>query len=166
MTPRRLETIIAGSRHPLVETLGIRSMELRWLEAGGDRIGTLTIGTRSTRRLPEHDLAQLAAAVAELSTALQTIRRSPRFLRSRSLEMARVGVLESEAASMRADGLRPRELTILRLYGEGHATDRIAELLVLSPHAVRTHVRNARRRLGVTSRAAALALLEDTDPVI
>ena len=165
MTPRRLETIIAGRRHPLVETLGIRSMELRWLEAGGDRIGTLTIGTRSKRRLPEYDLAQLDAAAAELGTALQTIRRSPRFLRSRSLEMARVGALE-EAVSTRADGLRPRELAILRLYREGHSTERIAELLVLSPHTVRTHVRNARRRLGVTSRAAALALLEDTDPVI
>ncbi|TML02992.1 MAG: helix-turn-helix transcriptional regulator, partial [Actinobacteria bacterium] len=58
------------------------------------------------------------------------------------------------------DGLRPRELAILRLYGEGLATREIAELLVLSAHTVRTHVRNALRRLGVSSRHEALALLE------
>jgi DNA-binding CsgD family transcriptional regulator len=54
-------------------------------------------------------------------------------------------------------------LAILRLYREGLGTDQIAELLVLSPHTVRTHVRNARRRLGVNSRREALELLEATD---
>jgi DNA-binding CsgD family transcriptional regulator len=34
---------------------------------------------------------------------------------------------------------------------------------VLSPHTVRTHVRNARRRLGVNSRNEALELLAATD---
>jgi DNA-binding CsgD family transcriptional regulator len=52
------------------------------------------------------------------------------------------------------------------LYGEKLRTDQIAELLVLSPHTVRTHVRNARPHLGVSSRAEALDLLmaADADP--
>jgi DNA-binding CsgD family transcriptional regulator len=166
ITPRRLEMIVEGSRHPLVETLGVNSIELRWLEARGDRIGTLTIGARSEQPLPDYDLAELDAAAAQLSAALKTIKRSPQFLRSRSLEMARASAPDEQAIPTRADGLRPRELAILRLYGEGHPTDRIAELLVLSPHTVRTHVRNARRRLGVSSRAAALDVLKATDPVI
>jgi DNA-binding CsgD family transcriptional regulator len=104
----------------------------------------------------------------QLGHALENIERSPQFLRSRSLEVARVNTDVGEAAQVRSADLRPRELAILRLYGEGLRTDQIAELLVLSPHTVRTHVRNARRHLGVSSRAEALDLLKaaDADPPI
>jgi DNA-binding CsgD family transcriptional regulator len=169
ITPRRLETMIEGSRHPLVGLRGLHWVEIRWLKTRDDRIGTLTIGARRERRLPDDDLALLDAVAAQLGNALETIERSSRFLRSRSLELGRVSTEEDQAAAeTRAKALRPRELAILRLYGEGLATDQIAELLVLSPHTVRTHVRNARRRLGVNSRADALDLLKITnaDPVI
>jgi len=80
--------------------------------------------------------------------------------------VARANADVGETARTRSTDLRPRELVILRLYGEGLRTDQIAELLVLSPHTVRTHVRNARRHLGVSSRAEALDLLKaaDADP--
>ena len=141
---------------------------MRWLEARDERIGILTIGARSKRRPPENDLTLLDAASVQLGNALEKIDRSPQFLRSRSLEVARVNADVGEAAQTRSTDLRPRELTILRLYGEGLRTDQVAELLVLSPHTVRTHVRNARRRLGVSSRAEALDLLKaaDADPFI
>ena len=42
-------------------------------------------------------------------------------------------------------------------------TDQIADLLVLSPHTIRTHVRNARHRLGVTSRREALDAINALD---
>jgi DNA-binding CsgD family transcriptional regulator len=168
ITPRRVQSLIEGSRHPLVGPLGLRWIEVRWLKSEADRIGSVTVGARSERRLPEDELALFDAAAAELSDALKTIERSPRFLRSRSLTMARVSAEEDQAKRISVNSLRPRELTILRLYGEGLGTDEIAELLVLSPHTVRTHVRNARERLGVGSRAEALDLLEatDTDPAI
>ena len=168
ITVSRLETMIAGSRHPLVGSGGLQWVEIRWLKTRDDRIGTLTIGARRERRLPEDDLALLDDVAAQLSSALKNTERSTRFLRRRSLELGRLGVEDGQPTATDATGLRPRELTILRLYGEGLATDQIAELLVLSPHTVRTHVRNARRRLGVTSRADALALLETTNagPVI
>jgi DNA-binding NarL/FixJ family response regulator len=165
---RRMEAMIEGSRHPLVGSLGLRWVEIRWVRDRDDRIGTVTVGARSERRLSDDDLALLDAAAAQLSSGLGTIERSPRFLRSRSLEMARVSAEEDEPGHVPVKGLRPRELAILRLYGEGLGTHQIAELLVLSGHTVRTHVRNALRRLGVNSRREALELLRasDADPII
>lgn len=160
---RRIKAMIEGSRHPLVGSLGLRWVEIRWVRDLDDRIGTFTVGARSERRLSDDDLVLLDAAVAQLSSGLETIERSPRFLRSRSLEMARVSAEEDEAGHVPVKGLRPRELAILRLYGEGLGTHQIAELLVLSAHTVRTHVRNALRRLGVSSRREALELLRATD---
>jgi DNA-binding NarL/FixJ family response regulator len=152
--------MIEGSPHPLVGSLGLRWVEIRWLRDRDDRIGILTVGGRSARRLSEDDVALLDAAAAQLSNGLERIERSPRFLRSRSLEMARASAEKYEARHARVNGLRPRELAVLRLYGEGLGTHQIAELLVLSAHTVRTHVRNALRRLGVSSRSEALELLE------
>jgi DNA-binding CsgD family transcriptional regulator len=160
---RRMEAMIEGSRHPLVGSLGLRWVEIRWVRDGDEQIGTVTVGARSDRRLSDDDLALLDAAAAQLSEGLAAMERSPPFLRSRSLEMARASAEEDEADSISVEGLRPRELAILRLYGEGLRTDQIAELLVLSAHTVRTHVRNALRRLGMRSRREALALLEGTD---
>jgi DNA-binding NarL/FixJ family response regulator len=77
--------------------------------------------------------------------------------------MARAIAERYEGRETRVEKLRPRELAILRLYGEGLGTHQIAELLVLSAHTVRTHVRNALRRLGVSSRREALELLTGTD---
>lgn len=165
LTRRRLETMIREGRHPLVVLAGVAWAETRLLAKRDDPIGTLTIGGHSSRPL-EDDLALVDILAAQLADALDGIERSVRFLRNRSLELTRVITEEDQAAEAGARGLRPRELAILRLYGEGLATEEIAELLVLSPHTIRTHVRNARRRLGVTSRADALALLRtvDVDP--
>ena len=155
--------MIEGGPHPLAGPLGLRRVEIRWLKGRDDRIGTLTIGARSERRLSEDDLALLEIAAAQLGTNLERIERTPRFLRSRSLELSRASGEEGEAAEALASRLRPRELAILRLYGEGLATHQIAELLVLSVHTVRTHVKNALRRLGVSSRNEAIDLLKHTD---
>ena len=166
ITIRRLETMIESGPPTALGSLGLHWVEVRWLGAQDKRIGILSIGARSKRRPHENDLTLLDAAAAQLGNALEKIERSPQFLRSRSLEMARVNGDVGEAAQTRSTDLRPRELAILRLYGEGLRTDQIAELLVLSPHTVRTHVRNARRHLGVSSRAEALDLLKaaDVDP--
>jgi DNA-binding NarL/FixJ family response regulator len=155
--------MIEGSRHPLVGPLGLRWVEIRWVTAQDERMGTVTVGARSERRLSEPDLALLEALASQLGSRLERIERGARFLRSRSLEMARSSAEEHEGREARVKGLRARELAILRLYGEGLATHQIAELLVLSAHTVRTHVRNALRRLGVSSRHEALELLAGTD---
>ena len=143
-------------------------MEIRWLRVRDDRIGVLTVGARSERRLRAEDVALLDATAVKLSYGLESVDRSPRFLRSRSRQLARLSADANEAPHALVNRLRPRELAILRLYADGFQTRQIAELLVLSPHTVRTHVRNALRRLGVSSRSEAVELLDRTnaDPVI
>ena len=164
---RRLESMI-DARRQLLGPLGLDWFEVRWLEAEDERIGILTIGGRSKRLPPKRHLTLLDSAAAQLANAMEKIERSPRFLRSRSLQVAAVNPDVTEVAQARSAELRPREHAILRLYGEGLRTDQVAELLVLSPHTVRTHVRNARRHLGVSSRAEALDLLKaaDADPFV
>lgn len=53
--------------------------------------------------------------------------------------------------------LTPRELDVLRLVAEGLSNGEIAERLVVSPHTVHRHVANARAKLQLPSRAAAVA---------
>lgn len=56
-------------------------------------------------------------------------------------------------------GLTDREAEVLRLVAEGLTDAQIGERLFLSPHTVHRHVANARAKLGVSSRAAAAALI-------
>jgi DNA-binding CsgD family transcriptional regulator len=53
--------------------------------------------------------------------------------------------------------LSARDREILALDASGLGDAEIAEQLVLSPHTVHRHVANVRRKLGQTSRAAAVA---------
>jgi DNA-binding CsgD family transcriptional regulator len=162
-TIRRLELISEGALHPLVRSLGLRWVEIRGLRVRDERIGALTVGARSDRRLSEDDLALLDVAAEQLGNALEMTDRSPGFLRNRSLEMARSSTEIDEIGKDGLADLRPRELAVLRLYAEGLDTRQIAELLVLSVHTVRTHVKNARRSLGVSSRGEALERLKAVD---
>ena len=58
------------------------------------------------------------------------------------------------------------ELAVLKLIVEGRDNDEIAEILVLSVHTVRTHLKNIYRKLGVHSRSdcvfAVLASADDS----
>jgi pimeloyl-ACP methyl ester carboxylesterase/DNA-binding CsgD family transcriptional regulator len=53
--------------------------------------------------------------------------------------------------------LTPRERDVLRLVAEGLTDQQIAGHLILSAHTIHRHVANVRRKLGVSSRAAAAA---------
>jgi ATP/maltotriose-dependent transcriptional regulator MalT len=53
--------------------------------------------------------------------------------------------------------LTPRELEVLRLVAQGLTNAEIAERLYLSPHTVHRHIANARTKLRLPSRAAAVA---------
>jgi len=62
-------------------------------------------------------------------------------------------------------GMRPvkspltaREWEVVDLLYEGRTTDEIADLLVLSTETVRSHIKNLMRKLGVRSRAEAVAV--------
>ena len=63
----------------------------------------------------------------------------------------------STSEESRAELLTEHERDVLRLVGRGLKDNEIAEQLVLSPHTVHRHVANIRRKLGSTSRSAAVA---------
>lgn len=54
--------------------------------------------------------------------------------------------------------LSRRERQILGLLSEGHSTDEVADELNLSAHTIRTHVKNAMRKLDASTRAHAVAI--------
>jgi DNA-binding NarL/FixJ family response regulator len=53
------------------------------------------------------------------------------------------------------DGLTAREVEVLHLVARGLTNDQVAELLVISPRTVNTHLTSIYGKIGVTSRAAA-----------
>jgi DNA-binding CsgD family transcriptional regulator len=54
--------------------------------------------------------------------------------------------------------LSERERTVLAELSRGSATEEIAEIMVLSPHTVRSHVKAAMRKLDARTRAHAVAI--------
>lgn len=61
-----------------------------------------------------------------------------------------------------AHALTERQTELMRLVADGYTNAEIASMLYLSPHTVRTHLMNIFERLGVTTRAAAVARLFST----
>jgi DNA-binding NarL/FixJ family response regulator len=101
-----------------------------------------------------------------------------------SVPRALIGALEGEAAisrrlSMRlverlrhapegTHGLRPvkspltaREWEVIDLLHEGHTTDQIAAILVLSTETIRSHVKHILRKLGASSRQEAVRIAQE-----
>jgi PAS domain S-box-containing protein len=54
--------------------------------------------------------------------------------------------------------LSPREREVLGLLARGLTGEQIAERLVLSPETIRTHIRNAREKLGASTRVEAVTM--------
>jgi DNA-binding NarL/FixJ family response regulator len=65
---------------------------------------------------------------------------------------------EAEDSIQRSDGLSGTEKRVLALVAAGFSTEDIAASLGVSPHTVRTHVRNLLRKLDAQSRAHAVAI--------
>lgn len=63
-----------------------------------------------------------------------------------------------EAIKLKLPMLSRREREILELVSRGMSTDEVAEELGLSAHTVRTHVKNAMRKLDASTRAHAVAI--------
>lgn len=82
-------------------------------------------------------LAGLVAMPTELATAMARLRPHPR--------------------AAPAQPLTPRELEILTLLAEGHGNKAIAMRLGISDHTVKTHIAAVFAKLGVSTRAEAVA---------
>ncbi|MBA3449901.1 MAG: response regulator transcription factor, partial [Chloroflexia bacterium] len=60
-------------------------------------------------------------------------------------------------AAADAFGLTPREREVLTLLSEGRSNQAIADTLFISPRTAKNHVAHILAKLGVSSRAAAVA---------
>ena len=58
----------------------------------------------------------------------------------------------------RTDRLSGKERLVLAELAQGHSTDEIGLILSVSPHTVRTHVKNLMRKLDARTRAHAVAI--------
>jgi DNA-binding NarL/FixJ family response regulator len=65
---------------------------------------------------------------------------------------------EARAAARPNATLTPREREVFGLLAQGFTAMQIAEQLVLSPLTVRTHIQNAKDRLGARTRMEALTI--------
>ena len=65
----------------------------------------------------------------------------------------------------RKDLLSAREREVLQLVARGKSGKDIAHRLLISEQTVKTHVRNARVRLGASSRAHAVALARERNEI-
>ena len=62
------------------------------------------------------------------------------------------------AVPRRSSKLSGREVLVLGQLAQGHTTEQIGANLRLSPHTVRTHIKNAMRKLDARTRAHAVAI--------
>jgi DNA-binding NarL/FixJ family response regulator len=100
----------------------------------------------------------------DLVEAIRTVAGGRTFLNSRTQAALMRQWLE-DGRSQPKDELTPRELEVLKLIAEAYTNRQIADALVLSEHTVRRHLQNVFGRLGVSSRAAAVAFAVQHDLV-
>jgi DNA-binding CsgD family transcriptional regulator len=67
------------------------------------------------------------------------------------------GELEPKPVPLHEPGLTPRQHDVLRLLGHGASTAQIAQTLGISKETARNHIRGLLKRLGQSSRVAAVA---------
>jgi DNA-binding CsgD family transcriptional regulator len=108
-------------------------------------------------------------AVDQLNAAFDTFMRheAPADARRVGRELRRLGVERRIVSQPRAktglDSLTDSELKVVNLIARGATNRDVATRLHLSPHTVKTHVRNAFAKLGITSRAELAQLVRGSD---
>jgi DNA-binding CsgD family transcriptional regulator len=154
-----------GPSHSLARGFGMRAVSYRWLMKGGEPIGTISAGNRTDRRPTDEQEHLFTRTAQDLSARVRDLDRSTTTLEHASAALARDALADAGAYPTPAlEALRPRERTVLILYSEGLSAEEIGRTLFISPHTVRTHVKNAFRRLGIHSREEAARLVH-TDEV-
>lgn len=102
-------------------------------------------------------------SIAELAEALRSVATGGLWFEERDDDAlapppAPAQPLPLPRGQRRTSTLSSSELRVLALVAEGGSTEATAEALSLSPHTVRTHMRNVMRKLEASSRAHAVAI--------
>ncbi len=143
-----------------------RSLEAVYRYDVTDRLGEVPPGAvvlhrRADRAIPFAAGRELAAGLPEATfVALDGDDHYPWFGDSAAVlaaTFAALGVDDTAAPPADPGDLTAREAEVLALVAAGLSDREIAERLVLSPHTVHRHVANVRTKLGLPSRAAAVA---------
>jgi len=137
---------------------------------GGVTTPAAVLHRREDRAIPFELGRELAAALPEASlTALDGADHFPWFGDSDAVLRATLNALgidgattlvpepKTDPAPTEGQDLTSRETEVLALVAGGLSDREIAERLVLSPHTVHRHVANVRTKLGLPTRAAAVA---------
>jgi DNA-binding NarL/FixJ family response regulator len=92
------------------------------------------------------------AADRDLVQACRATMRGETFLYAGAVSALVRDYLDRARSGEHADPLTPRELEVLKLVAEGHTSDEIAELLVISRKTVDRHRANMLEKLGMRDR--------------
>ena len=103
------------------------------------------------------DLARIVASDPEARGELTRI-----FANSHDIGLGRAVGLEMPRELRRKEGLTPRELEVYELLAQGRSNRSIAETLFISESTAKLHVRHIFEKLGVHSRAEAVAVGDDS----
>ncbi|HUR84053.1 MAG TPA: response regulator transcription factor [Solirubrobacteraceae bacterium] len=101
-----------------------------------------------------HGFVLKAAPPKELLEAVATVAHGDSWLDPRLPRLMRPYAEETPTTR-----LSPREYEVLVLLADGLTGQAIADRLFLSPDTIRTHVRNAKRKLGAHTRSQAIAMV-------
>lgn len=96
--------------------------------------------------------------IAELAAALRVVAGGGMWFEDVAAPPEPQPTVASPLRERRTSTLSGSELRVLALVAEGRSTEEAAEVLSLSPHTVRTHLRNVMRKLEASSRAHAVAI--------
>jgi DNA-binding CsgD family transcriptional regulator len=107
------------------------------------------------RERRKHLMDELRAAIGEIHTSREQLRRESRSRSSGNGAVGIAGRLQNEY------GLTAREVEVARLLAQGLANSAVAQRLGISPHTARHHTQRVLVKLGVHSRAAAAARLHE-----
>jgi DNA-binding CsgD family transcriptional regulator len=151
---------VLRSRHSLARALGFTWLQGHWIKHRGEPLGAITVGSRTERRPSPQQLSVVEEVAERLGPPIQAADRRKSSLEAIARSVSRSSLSAPVEAPARVTKLlRPRELTVLALYSEGLSAVEIADAFVISPHTVRTHIKNAYRRLGVHTREEAARLI-------
>jgi pimeloyl-ACP methyl ester carboxylesterase len=160
-TPGERDEFVAFQRGAGSADLAARTLEATYgfsveREASQIRSPTTVLHRRDDRAIPFELGRRLAAAIPNaVFVALDGADHLPWY--GDAAAVVRAALDEAQIALPVDTDLSAREVEILRLVAAGLSDAEIAERLVLSPHTVHRHVANIRTKLGLPSRAAAVA---------
>jgi DNA-binding CsgD family transcriptional regulator len=139
------------------ESLRASSRPLLYASAAEDAGAELSRAQRNAEALDQLNAAFDTYIECDATADARRVGRSLR----------RLGVERRIIAHPRAkkgwDSLTDSELTVINLIAQGATNRSVAQQLHLSPHTVKTHVRNAFAKLGIASRAQLAQIMRGAD---